>query len=125
MGRRSSRVAIASVDADIPVFNVSTLDARMDEVMAEARSRSSIVSVFALFALVLTTAGLYAAMSGRIVRRRRELASTRYMASQLFGLSPGDPATFAVASLGLASLGLLAAYVPARRAARVDPMIAL
>lgn len=50
---------------------------------------------------------------------------TRYLASFLFGVSPVDPSTFVAVSLALSAVALLASYVPARRAMRVDPIIAL
>ncbi|HKQ04021.1 MAG TPA: ABC transporter permease [Blastocatellia bacterium] len=50
---------------------------------------------------------------------------TRVMASLLFEVSTTDPLTFVVVGVGLTAVGLLACFVPARRAARVDPMIAL
>jgi putative ABC transport system permease protein len=50
---------------------------------------------------------------------------TRYVQSLLFGITPLDAATFVVAPLVLTIVALLACYVPARRAAQVDPMIAL
>ena len=52
-------------------------------------------------------------------------ALTRFMASVLFGVSPTDPPTFVGVALVLIASSLLAAWVPARRATRVDPMIAL
>jgi predicted permease len=53
------------------------------------------------------------------------LGLTRVMSSFLFGVQPTDPLTFAIVSLLLVGTALLACYLPARRATRVDPMIAL
>jgi predicted permease len=53
------------------------------------------------------------------------MAATRLVGSQLFGLTPSDPPTFIAAILAIAIVALLAAYFPARRATRVDPMVAL
>ena len=53
------------------------------------------------------------------------LALTRLMSSLLFGVSPTDWTTFLLVIVTLCSIALLACYVPARRAMRIDPMIAL
>jgi predicted permease len=53
------------------------------------------------------------------------LGVTRVMAAMLFGVSPMDPATYAAVSVGLAGVALLAMWLPARRASRVDPVDAL
>jgi predicted permease len=50
---------------------------------------------------------------------------SKLVASQLFGVSPGDPVTMATATLILLAVAALAGYLPARRASRVDPMVAL
>jgi predicted permease len=53
------------------------------------------------------------------------LAAARLIASQLYGLKPSDPSTIIFAALVIAGVGLVAGYLPARRAAKVDPMVAL
>ena len=47
------------------------------------------------------------------------------MTSLLFGVTPTDASTFAATALGLIAVALLACFVPARRATRVDPLVAL
>lgn len=50
---------------------------------------------------------------------------TRLLAGQLFGVAPLDPATFLGVSVLMAAVTMAACYIPARRAMRVDPMVAL
>jgi len=53
------------------------------------------------------------------------LVLARFLTSMLYGVSPSDPVTFLGISFLLAMVALLACYLPARRAARIDPMIAI
>jgi putative ABC transport system permease protein len=53
------------------------------------------------------------------------LATSRSLGALLFGVSASDPATFAIAAVALAVAGLAAAYIPARRASRIDPVVLL
>ena len=74
--------------------------------------------------LFLTEAG-WMVGAGVVVGCAVALATTRLLASLLFGLSPTDPGTFAMAVLVLAGTAALAAWLPTRRAARVAPAVAL
>jgi ABC-type antimicrobial peptide transport system permease subunit len=53
------------------------------------------------------------------------LAGARLVSSMLYGLTATDPATILVSTLVLLAVALLAGYIPARKAARIDPMLAL
>jgi putative ABC transport system permease protein len=68
--------------------------------------------------LVLTLAGVVAGLIGALI-------ATRWVSSLLFGVSPSDPLTYAVVSVALALAALLACWIPARRAVRIPPVIAL
>jgi predicted permease len=69
--------------------------------------------------------GLALASAGVAIGLAASLALTRLMKGMLFGVSASDPLTFAVIALLLVAVALLACWIPARRAAKVDPMIAL
>jgi predicted permease len=86
--------------------------------MALGAPRSSILGMVLRHGAVLTTVGIVAGLIGAA-------AISRVMATLLFGISAMDVATFAAAPLILAAIAILASYVPAWRATRVDPVVAL
>src|SRR5262249_22630261 len=76
-----------------------------------------------LWLIVRETTGLV--LLGVAIGGSATLATTRIISSLLFGLQPTDPLTIVIATLILVAIGALAGYLRARRASRVDPMIAL
>jgi ABC-type antimicrobial peptide transport system permease subunit len=69
--------------------------------------------------------GAKLALTGALIGLGASWALTRWIESLLFNVSPTDPATFMIIALSLMVVALLACYIPARRATKVDPMVAL
>jgi putative ABC transport system permease protein len=69
--------------------------------------------------------GMILALSGVAIGLAGAFALTRLMTTLLFGVTPTDAVTYAIVSASLLAVALLACYIPARRAARVDPLVAL
>jgi putative ABC transport system permease protein len=86
--------------------------------MALGAGHRQVLRLFISQGMKLIIAGLVAGLAGSFIL-------TRMMASLLFGVSTTDKTTFGVVALGLLVVGLLACYVPARRATKVDPLVAL
>jgi predicted permease len=86
--------------------------------LAIGASPSGVVWLFVREGMVLTAAGLTAGLAGAV-------AADQWIRSLLFGVTPADPATFVAVGCALTVTAVLAIYVPARRAARVDPTDAL
>jgi len=80
--------------------------------------RSEVLALVLRQSMVLTGIGVALGLAAAAV-------ATRYLEGMLFGLSPLDPLTFIAVSLAFATVAALAAYVPARRAANIDPLLAL
>ena len=86
--------------------------------MALGAQKSDVLGLIIHGGLRLTLLGVAIGLAGAF-------ALTRYLSSLLYSVNATDPLTFAVISLTLVAVALLACWVPARRAARVDPMVAL
>ena len=86
--------------------------------MALGARQQDVLGLFLRHGLVLTGAGL-------IVGLAASGALMRVMSALLYGVSPLDPLTYGAVSAGLAAVALLASYLPAHRAAGVDPAVAL
>jgi ABC-type antimicrobial peptide transport system permease subunit len=86
--------------------------------MALGAQRREVTGLILRQTFALTGIGIALGLSGAA-------ALTRYLAGMLFGLAPRDPVTFITASCLFVAVALLASYVPARRATRVDPLVAL
>jgi predicted permease len=156
------RQAVHSVDANLPLANEETMDARIFESLGPQRFATNLLAVFAGLAVLLAAIGLYGLISYSVAERTNEIGIRmalgarpvdvlqmilkqgaklaligagvgivvgmllmRAMASVLYGVSSADPLSFAGAAVLLLLVAMLACYIPARRATRVDPMIAL
>jgi predicted permease len=153
---------IHTVDPDVVVYGIRTMQERLHDSLARQRFSSTMLGVFAAFALLLAAVGLYGVMShlvtqsthdigvlvalgarpGNIirlvVRQGMQLAGvgiavgvvgaaalTHVMTSLLFGVSTTDVFTFGTVPALLAAVAFAATVIPAWRATRVDPMVAL
>jgi putative ABC transport system permease protein len=153
---------VRSVDPDLPMDRVRTMDRIVDESLAGDRFATFLFAIFAAIALLLSAVGIYSVMSFVVSQRTHEIglrmalgAGTgqvlvlflregmkqtllglgiglvgtyfvgRVMKSLLYGVSALDPLAFGIVAVVLLLSALLACYVPARRATRVDPLVAL
>jgi putative ABC transport system permease protein len=119
--------ALAVILASVGIYGVMSYTAtqRTSEIgirMALGASRASVLKMMIGQGLRLAAAGLAIGLFVGVVL---SFAAKRVLAKLLFGVSATDPATFVVVAGLLAAVALLACYIPARRATKVDPMIAL
>jgi putative ABC transport system permease protein len=156
------RREVQKLDANLPVYEVRTLDNRIAENRLSVSLFGAMCSVFAGIATLLAAIGLYAVIAHGVNRRTQEiglrialgatrrdvlrlvaaqcvrpllpgltlgmllaLAATRVLQTALRGVSPSDPVTFAGTLVVLIVAAVLGCAVPARRAMRIDPMVAL
>ena len=156
------RRAAASVDRQVPLSGIDTLEHIVRESIEQPRFLATLAVTFALLALILAAIGIYGVMAYAVSQRTTEIGvrvalgatraevfrlvlsdglritvaglivglaasvlAARWLGSLLFGIEPGDPLTFASMIALLLSVAVLACVIPARRATRVDPMVAL
>jgi predicted permease len=154
--------AVHEVDGTIPVRDVRTMDQLVTNSLSQQRFSLSLLSAFALLALILAAIGIYSVLSYCVRRRVQEigvrlalgaslsdvlrmivfegmrptllgvtvgtvgaLALARVMASLIYGVKPTDAITFLSVAVVLSVVALVASIIPAYRAAKVDPMVAL
>jgi predicted permease len=114
----SVRGALLALDASLPTEGLTTMSAQIGHALAAMRLASTLVGVFGLVALLLAGIGVAIGLTAAFIL-------TRLIESQLYAVTATDPLTFALVALLLAGVALLACYLPARRAMKVDPMVAL
>jgi predicted permease len=154
----AARDAVRSLDADLPIYSLRTMQQRVDLSLARRRFAMTLLGVLALIALVLASIGVYGVMAYLVAQGSREIGIrialgatengilrlvlsqglalatigigagllgaaglSRFLGSLLFGVPALDAATFSAIGAGLLGVALLACYVPARRASRLDP----
>jgi putative ABC transport system permease protein len=149
------RGQLASLDRDVPLTHVRVFDEYMSRMLAKPRFNALLLSIFAGTALLLTAIGIYGVLAYSVSQRTNEIGirialgaaqsnifrlivgqamllvvigafmATRFLSSMLYGVAAWDPITFTSIATLIAGVAFLACWLPARRAARVDPVIAL
>lgn len=158
----SVRQAVWSLDKDLPIASVQTMEDLLSESVARPRFRTFVFLVLGTLAIVLAVTGIYGVISYLVSQRTREIGIrvalgaqrrtvlnliirqgmslalvgtviglmaafvlTRLMTGLLYEVEATDPLTFASITILLLLVSLAACWIPARRAAKVDPLVAL
>jgi ABC-type antimicrobial peptide transport system permease subunit len=158
----SIREIVKRADSRVPVTNVETQVAEIDQTINQEITFAKLCTAFAILALLIACVGLYGTMSYAVARRTGEigirmalgaqrggviwmvlrqvfvlaiaglaiglpvaLATSKLVESFLFGMKPDDPVAITAAVSVLIAAAVIAGYAPARRASKIDPMVAL
>jgi ABC-type antimicrobial peptide transport system permease subunit len=156
------RNEVRKLDAAMPVYEMKTLAAQLDQRLTTERLIAMLSAGFGLLATLLASIGLYGVMAFVVARRTKELGVRmalgaqpgtvmwlvmhevllllviglvigvpsalllgRYVSSQLYGVQPHDLTTASIAMATLIIVACTAGLIPARRASRIDPILAL
>jgi len=156
------RAEVWSLDRDLPLADVKTLERNISESVAQPRFNTLLVALFSVTALLLAAVGIYGLIAYSVSHRTNEIGIRMAVGAQsrdvaklvlkqaashtilglaiglpgafavgqvlsglLFEIKATDVATYVVISVLLSTIAMLAGYVPARRAARIDPISAL
>ena len=156
------REIVRQADPRVPVTDVKTETAQVDQTMNQEIVFAQLCTGFAVLALAIACVGLYGTMSYTVARRTGEIgirmalgarrgnvigmvlrqvivmaavglaigvpvayASAHLVRSFLYGIKPNDPLAVGIAVGILMTAAIVAGYAPARRASRIDPMVAL
>ncbi|MGZ3461867.1 MAG: FtsX-like permease family protein, partial [Archangium sp.] len=152
------RAELRAVDADVPLAQPDTLEARLAAGLGQPRFRTLLLGAFGVLALVLAAVGIYGVMSYAVAQRTHEMgvrmalgaqrvdvlrlvmgqslrkvgvgvavglagafAASRLLQGFLFGVEALDASVFLAVPVLLATIALVASWLPARRAANADP----
>jgi putative ABC transport system permease protein len=156
------KAAVWSVDGDLPLARMATMEERLTESVAPRRMQTALFGVFAGLSVLMAVVGIYGVMAYAVSGRSREIgirmalgADTRAvrnlvlreglfwtaigigvglaaalglagaLSSLLYGVTPRDPGTIGGVTVLLVIVAIMACYLPARRATKMDPMDAL
>ena len=158
----TTKAVLQEVDATLPLFNPRAVSDLVDQSVGQPRLNTTLLTMFAVVALVLAAIGIYGVISYSVTQRTQEIGvrvalgaqqgdilglvlregvvlaivgviigvggafiATPLIRTWLFGIGQSDVPTIAGTSAALVLVALLASYLPARRATRVDPLAAM